>query len=188
MAYHLAVATTVHGTASEQWPYLAVLPRNFATLPICYPPSLQQLLPPSVQEQSNTAQTKQRCISMGLAEWYAAAAEAEGVIFSNMKAYYDRKTACYTITTENTFLRGQQAFISYGPHDNAFLLGEYGFVTADNKYNQWVVNLAEIHALVDALLVLPCPSHTARWHPMLRHMHHATDAKVAFLGEHGLIE
>ncbi|RKP08136.1 hypothetical protein THASP1DRAFT_30053 [Thamnocephalis sphaerospora] len=70
---------------------------------------------------------------------------------AQMRAYFDTKTRCYTIRTDNTFHRGRQAFISYGPHDNCFLLGEYGFVTADNRYNHVLLGIKELRALADAV-------------------------------------
>ncbi|KAJ3101421.1 SET domain-containing protein 4 [Phlyctochytrium planicorne] len=41
----------------------------------------------------------------------------------------------FRITSESATLRGQEAFINYGPHDNATLLAEYGFVVPENPYD-----------------------------------------------------
>ncbi|EXX79186.1 Rkm2p [Rhizophagus irregularis DAOM 197198w] len=44
-------------------------------------------------------------------------------------------TQCYEITTFVPYKRGDQVFINYGPHDNFFILMEYGFVIPNNPYN-----------------------------------------------------
>ncbi|KAI8057999.1 hypothetical protein BDF22DRAFT_663254 [Syncephalis plumigaleata] len=215
MAYHLAVETSIHGRSSRQWPYLAVLPRDFNTLPICYPNSLQRLLPSSVQDMIRQQQTaidesySQLCQDMlsnnhalikptkEVYQWGWLNVNTRCVYMDKgvnapvsdriMKAYYNKETECYTITTENTFLRGQQAFISYGPHDNGFLLGEYGFVTPKNKYNQWVLSLEDVQQSVN--LVLQRVSLVCKpWYQWLRHAHHDTVAKLEFLTQHGLVD
>ncbi|KAF9578171.1 SET domain-containing protein 4, partial [Lunasporangiospora selenospora] len=48
---------------------------------------------------------------------------------------FDTKSKSYKIRTMLPYKKGEQVFINYGPHDNCFILVEYGFVTADNPYN-----------------------------------------------------
>ncbi|KAI9591599.1 hypothetical protein BDF19DRAFT_426181 [Syncephalis fuscata] len=230
MAYHLAVEKMHCGTASYLWPYLSVLPRDFATLPVCYPIELQALLPPDVKEMA----TKQRtaidqsyiklCQNMlkinpnlprpdkATYEWAWLCVNTRCVFLDNglntpssdcmmiapfldmlnhhpdatIHGYYDRKTQCYTMTTQDTFLRGQQAFISYGPHDNGFLLGEYGFVTSENKYNQWVLNLVDIEALSDYLTKLPDTSINT-FHKIIYNANNDKMAKLSFLESQGFV-
>ena len=45
-----------------------------------------------------------------------------------MTAKYDTESNSFQIITHRSFKRGEECFISYGPHDNAFLLAEYGFI------------------------------------------------------------
>nr|KAJ3418177.1 hypothetical protein HK105_000241 [Polyrhizophydium stewartii] len=47
----------------------------------------------------------------------------------------DRADRAYVIRTLVAYPKGSQVFINYGPHDNAFLLSEYGFVVSENPYN-----------------------------------------------------
>jgi hypothetical protein len=49
MAYYLAAERHQGPGQSNIWPYIAVLPQNFDTLPVCYPPCLLALLPKVVQ-------------------------------------------------------------------------------------------------------------------------------------------
>lgn len=41
----------------------------------------------------------------------------------------------YIITSQNQFKSGSQVFINYGPHDDNFLLAEYGFISEHNPFN-----------------------------------------------------
>jgi hypothetical protein len=48
----------------------------------------------------------------------------------------------YVITTDRTYHRGEELFISYGEHSNDFLLVEYGFLIPQNPYDE--VGLDEV--------------------------------------------
>ncbi|KAG9072033.1 SET domain-containing protein 4 [Linnemannia hyalina] len=50
------------------------------------------------------------------------------------------KTKSYQIKTLLPYKKGEQVFINYGPHDNCFILVEYGFVTPNNPYNYVTVD------------------------------------------------
>ncbi|KAJ2779044.1 hypothetical protein GGI15_004000 [Coemansia interrupta] len=47
---------------------------------------------------------------------------------------FDPITRQFVIQTNCAFSKGQEAFIRYGPHDNRFMIIEYGFVLARNPY------------------------------------------------------
>ncbi|KAF9107462.1 SET domain-containing protein 4 [Mortierella sp. AM989] len=51
------------------------------------------------------------------------------------EGFFCTKTKSYKIKTLLPYKKGEQVFINYGPHDNCFILVEYGFVTPDNPYN-----------------------------------------------------
>ncbi|XP_021344112.1 SET domain-containing protein 4-like, partial [Mizuhopecten yessoensis] len=51
---------------------------------------------------------------------------------ANITAAFNVNSNCYEIQTENTYRKYDQVFISYGNHDNAHLLVEYGFVLPNN--------------------------------------------------------
>jgi hypothetical protein len=90
-----------------------------------------------------------------------------------MHAYFDQRTQCYTIRTQNAFRRGRQAFINYGPHDNCFLLGEYGFVVRGNRYNHVLLELTHLNVLCE-------PTGT---HDTIKDV----EAKTAFLRQEGFL-
>ncbi|KAI8928193.1 hypothetical protein BC831DRAFT_449523 [Entophlyctis helioformis] len=46
----------------------------------------------------------------------------------------------YRISTRVPYAKGEQVFISYGPHDNNMLLAEYGFVVQRNSFNHVVLD------------------------------------------------
>ncbi|KAJ1954904.1 hypothetical protein GGI12_005686, partial [Dipsacomyces acuminosporus] len=48
--------------------------------------------------------------------------------------HFDEKTRCFSIKTHRSYAKGQEVFITYGPHENGMMLAEYGFVLADNPY------------------------------------------------------
>ncbi|CAG8523434.1 1737_t:CDS:10 [Funneliformis mosseae] len=54
---------------------------------------------------------------------------------SKIKGEFNHMTQCYEITTLTPYKKGNQVFINYGPHDNFFILMEYGFVIPNNPYN-----------------------------------------------------
>ncbi|CAB4401308.1 unnamed protein product [Rhizophagus irregularis] len=54
---------------------------------------------------------------------------------AKIKGEFNYMTQCYEITTFVPYKRGDQVFINYGPHDNFFILMEYGFVIPNNPYN-----------------------------------------------------
>ncbi|KAJ1537260.1 SET domain-containing protein 4, partial [Nowakowskiella sp. JEL0078] len=54
---------------------------------------------------------------------------------ANVQAYFDLPTNSFVFRTLRPIFRGQQVFLSYGPHDNGFLFVEYGFVIKNNPYN-----------------------------------------------------
>ncbi|KAG0198563.1 SET domain-containing protein 4 [Mortierella sp. GBA30] len=51
------------------------------------------------------------------------------------EGFFCTKTKSYKIKTLLPYKKGEQVFINYGPHDNCFILVEYGFVTPSNPYN-----------------------------------------------------
>ncbi|KAG0339218.1 SET domain-containing protein 4 [Podila horticola] len=58
------------------------------------------------------------------------------------------KTKSYQIKTLLPYKKGEQVFINYGPHDNCFILVEYGFVTPDNPYNYVTVDNDFMHLTI----------------------------------------
>ncbi|CAI2166878.1 9917_t:CDS:10, partial [Funneliformis geosporum] len=54
---------------------------------------------------------------------------------AKIKGEFNQATQCYEITTFTPYKKGNQVFINYGPHDNFFILMEYGFVIPNNPYN-----------------------------------------------------
>ena len=60
---------------------------------------------------------------------------------ASMTASLDTNDNCYKIVTHSAYAEGQQVFINYGAHDNAFLFVEYGFVLADNPYDGYPISL-----------------------------------------------
>ena len=58
------------------------------------------------------------------------------VFMEQVKAGFDESTGFFEIHTDIPYKRGNQVFISYGPHDNTKLLLEYGFILPENQHNQ----------------------------------------------------
>ncbi|KAF9186938.1 SET domain-containing protein 4 [Haplosporangium sp. Z 27] len=56
------------------------------------------------------------------------------------EGFFCSKTKSYKIKTLLPYKKGEQVFINYGPHDNGFMLVEYGFVTPSNPYNYAIVD------------------------------------------------
>ncbi|KAJ2212265.1 hypothetical protein EV179_004816 [Coemansia sp. RSA 487] len=53
---------------------------------------------------------------------------------ASVTTYFDLVKRQFVIKTLTPYKRGREVFISYGPHDNCFMLAEYGFVLADNPF------------------------------------------------------
>ncbi|KAI8320925.1 SET domain-containing protein, partial [Martensiomyces pterosporus] len=53
---------------------------------------------------------------------------------ADVSVRFDEKQKCFSIRTNRPYAKGQEVFISYGPHDNRFMLAEYGFVLAHNPF------------------------------------------------------
>ncbi|KAF9160512.1 SET domain-containing protein 4 [Actinomortierella ambigua] len=61
---------------------------------------------------------------------------------------FDNKTKAYHIKTLLPYNKGAQCMINYGPHDNCFILVEYGFVTPMNPYNYVSVDRAFLNLTI----------------------------------------
>ncbi|KND04362.1 protein-lysine N-methyltransferase [Spizellomyces punctatus DAOM BR117] len=59
---------------------------------------------------------------------------------AKIQAGFDATGQSYRIRTLMPYEPGEQVFINYGPHDNSFLLAEYGFVLRHNPYNHVIVD------------------------------------------------
>eukprot|EP00842_Homolaphlyctis_polyrhiza_P004325 jgi/Hompol1/4894/HPOL_001037-RA len=59
---------------------------------------------------------------------------------ARITAGYNHAERAYIIKTLVPFDAGSQVFINYGPHDNNFLLAEYGFVVDQNPFNHVVLD------------------------------------------------
>ncbi|KAJ2444997.1 hypothetical protein GGF42_006136 [Coemansia sp. RSA 2424] len=53
---------------------------------------------------------------------------------ASISTLFDVERGEFVIKTNQPFKAGQEVFISYGPHDNLFLLAEYGFTLEKNPY------------------------------------------------------
>ena len=58
---------------------------------------------------------------------------------ARVQTFYDPVLQSFTIKTLLPVQPGEQVFILYGPHDNAFLLCEYGFVLPDNLATYYTI-------------------------------------------------
>ncbi len=54
---------------------------------------------------------------------------------ASVDTFYDPSSQSFKISTRIPYQKDSQVFISYGPHDNHFLLTEYGFVLPGNRYD-----------------------------------------------------
>ena len=59
----------------------------------------------------------------------------------------DRATLAFEIVANAPVASGSEALIFYGPHDNGFLLVEYGFVLPNNRFSSVLVGEALLAAL-----------------------------------------
>ncbi|KAL5036036.1 hypothetical protein BDV3_004781 [Batrachochytrium dendrobatidis] len=59
---------------------------------------------------------------------------------ARISAGYDTVEKAYIIRTLVPYKKGSQVFINYGPHDNNFLLAEYGFAILKNPFNHVVLD------------------------------------------------
>ncbi|KAJ3415610.1 hypothetical protein HDV05_004486 [Chytridiales sp. JEL 0842] len=55
---------------------------------------------------------------------------------ANIDAFFDTTSQSFKIVTHVPYKRGTQCFIQYGPHDNIFLLCEYGFVIGSGNLSK----------------------------------------------------
>ncbi|KAJ2719702.1 hypothetical protein GGI07_005058 [Coemansia sp. Benny D115] len=53
---------------------------------------------------------------------------------ADVETRFDPRARQFVIRTNRGFRRGEEVFISYGPHDNRFMLAEYGFVLERNPF------------------------------------------------------
>jgi hypothetical protein len=67
---------------------------------------------------------------------YALAPFLDGLNHSNVEAegYFNKKTRCYQIDTQEKWSIGDQVFIYYGKYSNAKLLIEYGFILSGSIF------------------------------------------------------
>ncbi|KAH6569092.1 hypothetical protein BASA50_003173 [Batrachochytrium salamandrivorans] len=59
---------------------------------------------------------------------------------ARISAGYNAAEKAYVIRTLVPYPKGSEVHINYGPHDNNFLLAEYGFVVPNNPYNHVVLD------------------------------------------------
>ncbi|KAI9502223.1 hypothetical protein BX070DRAFT_253550 [Coemansia spiralis] len=53
---------------------------------------------------------------------------------ARISTHFDVSNQQFVIKTHKPYKKGEEVFISYGPHDNRFMLAEYGFVLARNPF------------------------------------------------------
>ena len=58
------------------------------------------------------------------------------VFMEQVRAGFDESSGLFEIHTDIAYKRGNQVFISYGPHDNTKLLLEYGFILPENQHTE----------------------------------------------------
>ncbi|CAG8554131.1 9664_t:CDS:10 [Ambispora gerdemannii] len=130
--------------------YLKLLPKNFCSLPFFFDTNLFELLPKvmkdDVQRQrqkfeydynnvksylktNNSNCTRDNIAVAPMLDFLNHSSKAK------IKGEYNNSSNCYEITTFTPYKKGEQAFINYGPHDDFFILIEYGFVLSNNPYN-----------------------------------------------------
>ncbi|KAJ2782452.1 hypothetical protein H4R18_002258 [Coemansia javaensis] len=110
---------------------------------------------------------------------------------ASVSTHFDAARRQFVIRTHRAYRKGEEVFISYGPHDNGFLLAEYGFVAASNP--RLVLDLScEVEACAAAARrgPPPCPrAHRRRPRAAgdaAAANAAAADALVALLRRHGL--
>ncbi|KAJ2910507.1 hypothetical protein GGI21_000800 [Coemansia aciculifera] len=100
---------------------------------------------------------------------------------ASISTLFDAERGEFLIKTKRAFRAGHEVFISYGPHDNLFLLAEYGFALERNPYQ---------HLDLDHAAELWVASAKARMQAMKRVVAPASpadiDALVDVLKQHGL--
>ena len=59
-----------------------------------------------------------------------------------VSAGFNVESQCYEISSQCSYRKHEQVFISYGPHDNIKLLVEYGFTVPDNPHSSVPIYLS----------------------------------------------
>lgn len=142
-----------------------------ATMPLMWPPGLQELLPGGARELLNKQQAKFQTQWEAVATVFPAVSEEEYRYYwliVNTRTFYfespglekyswdDRlallpvadlfnhgEDGCqvaygedgYTVTADRAYAEGSEVFLSYGRHSNDWLLVEYGFLLAPNRWD-----------------------------------------------------
>ncbi|KAM0508311.1 hypothetical protein ACHAP8_000528 [Fusarium lateritium] len=116
-------------------------------MPMMWPSELQALLPKRAKDILDNQNTTFRR-DMPKMKGYGHADRLVCMITADLFNHVDQgcklvySALGYSVQADRAYKRGEEVYVSYGPHSNDFLLTEYGFILDTNRWDE--VHLDEV--------------------------------------------